>query len=52
MANGALQGFTRLSRRVRSLIVAGLLFLVLFVLVLTLPVPYVVLSPVVRNVSH
>ncbi|GAB2487343.1 YlbL family protein [Jatrophihabitans fulvus] len=45
MANAALQGFARLSRRVRSLIVAGLLFLVLFVLVLTLPVPYVILSP-------
>ena len=34
-----------ISRRVRTLIVAGLLFLVLLVLALTLPVPYVVLSP-------
>jgi PDZ domain-containing protein len=33
------------SRRVRTLIVAGALFVVLFVLALTLPVPYVVLSP-------
>ena len=34
-----------LSRRVRTLIVAGVLFLVLFVLAVTMPVPYVVLSP-------
>jgi PDZ domain-containing protein len=33
------------SRRVRTLIVSGALFLVLFILALTLPVPYVVLSP-------
>lgn len=38
-------GFARLSRRVRTLIVAGVLFIVLFALVFTLPVPYVVLSP-------
>lgn len=37
--------FAGLSRRVRTLIVAGVLFLVLFVLALTMPVPYVVLSP-------
>lgn len=35
----------RLSRRVRTLIVTGVLFVVLFVLALVLPVPYVVLSP-------
>lgn len=34
-----------MSRRVRTLVVAGALFVVLFVLALTLPVPYVVLSP-------
>jgi PDZ domain-containing protein len=34
-----------ISRRVRTLIVAGLLFVVLLVLAMTLPVPYVVLSP-------
>lgn len=37
--------FASLSRRVRTLIVAGVAFLVLFVLALTMPVPYVVLSP-------
>jgi Lon-like protease len=37
--------FASLSRRVRTLIVAALLFIVLFVLLLTLPVPYVILSP-------
>lgn len=35
----------QLSRRVRALIVGGLLFAVLFVLVLTLHVPFVILSP-------
>lgn len=39
------RGFTSLSRRVRTLIVAVVVFLVLFVLALVLPVPYVVLSP-------
>ena len=34
-----------LSRRVRTLLVAGALFLVLLVVSMTLPVPYVVLSP-------
>jgi PDZ domain-containing protein len=34
-----------LSRRVRTLIVAGVVFLVLFILALTMPVPYVILSP-------
>jgi Lon-like protease len=34
-----------LSRRVRTLIVSGVLFLVLLILTLTLPVPYVILSP-------
>jgi PDZ domain-containing protein len=33
------------SRRVRTLVVSGALFVVLFVLALTLPVPYVILSP-------
>jgi Lon-like protease len=39
------RSFAVLSRRVRTLIVAGVLFLVLFILSLTMPVPYVVLSP-------
>lgn len=34
-----------MSRRVRTLLVGGVLFLVLFVLALTMPVPYVILSP-------
>lgn len=34
-----------MSRRVRTLVVSGVLFVVLFVLSLTLPVPYVLLSP-------
>ena len=34
-----------LSRRVRTLIISGVLFLVLLILTLTLPVPYVILSP-------
>lgn len=34
-----------MSRRVRTLVVGGVLFVVLFVLALTLPVPYVILSP-------
>lgn len=34
-----------MSRRVRTLLVSGVLFVVLFVLALTLPVPYVILSP-------
>jgi PDZ domain-containing protein len=33
------------SRRVRTLLVGGVLFLVLFVVALTMPVPYVILSP-------
>ncbi len=37
--------YASLSRRVRALIVAGVLFLVLFILAVTMPVPYVVLSP-------
>ena len=37
--------FAALSRRVRTLIVAGVLFVVLFILALVMPVPYVVLSP-------
>jgi PDZ domain-containing protein len=37
--------FAALSRRVRTLIIGGVLFLVLFVIALFLPVPYVVLSP-------
>jgi PDZ domain-containing protein len=39
------RAFASLSRRVRTLIVAAIVFLLLFVLALTLPVPYVVLSP-------
>lgn len=39
------RGFASLSRRVRTLIVTTIVFLVLFVLALTLPVPYVILSP-------
>lgn len=39
------RSFAALSRRVRTLIVAGVLFLVLFVLALVLPVPYVILTP-------
>lgn len=35
----------RISRRVRTLIVSGLLFFALLLLAMTLPVPYVVLSP-------
>lgn len=34
-----------LSRRVRTLLASGLLFVVLLILTMTLPVPYVVLSP-------
>jgi PDZ domain-containing protein len=34
-----------MTRRVRTLLVAGVLFLVLFVLAILMPVPYVVLSP-------
>ena len=34
-----------MSRRVRTLVVGGVLFLVLLILALTLPVPYVVLGP-------
>lgn len=34
-----------MSRRVRTLLVSGVLFLVLLVLALTMPVPYVILSP-------
>src|SRR4051812_13623049 len=39
------RAFASLSRRVRTLIVAGVLFLVLFLLALFLPVPYVILTP-------
>ena len=37
--------FAALSRRVRTLIVSGVAFLVLLILAFTMPVPYVVLSP-------
>jgi PDZ domain-containing protein len=37
--------FASLSRRVRALIIASVLFLVLFALALLMPVPYVILSP-------
>ena len=39
------RAYAALSRRVRTLVVAALVFVVLFTLALTLPVPYVVLSP-------
>jgi PDZ domain-containing protein len=39
------RAFASLSRRVRTLIVASVLFVALFFLALTLPVPYVILSP-------
>jgi PDZ domain-containing protein len=39
------RAFAALSRRVRTLIVAAVLFIVMFVLLLTMPVPYVILSP-------
>ena len=39
------RAFAALSRRVRTLIVAGVLFLVLFLLALLMPVPYVILVP-------
>ncbi|HKC29583.1 MAG TPA: PDZ domain-containing protein [Jatrophihabitans sp.] len=39
------RAYASLSRRVRTLIIAGVVFLVLFILALTMPVPYVVLSP-------
>jgi PDZ domain-containing protein len=39
------RAFASLSRRVRTLAIAGVLFLVLFILALTMPVPYVILSP-------
>ncbi len=39
------RGFAALSRRVRTLAIAGVLFVVLFILALTMPVPYVILSP-------
>ncbi len=39
------RAFASLSRRVRTLSIAGVLFVVLFVLALTMPVPYVILSP-------
>lgn len=39
------RNYLGLSRRVRALIVAAVLFVVLFALALTLPVPYVILTP-------
>ena len=39
------KAFAGLSRRVRTLIIAGVVFIVLFVLALTMPVPYVILTP-------
>jgi PDZ domain-containing protein len=45
VSNPAARVVGALSRRVRTLIVSGVLFLVLLVLTLTLPVPYVILSP-------
>lgn len=37
--------YVALSRRVRALVVAAVAFIVLFVLALTMPVPYVILTP-------
>ncbi len=45
MFSSAASAIAALSRRVRTLIVAALVFLVLLVLAMTLPVPYVILSP-------
>jgi PDZ domain-containing protein len=39
------RAFASLSRRVRTLVIASVLFIVLFALALTMPVPYVILSP-------
>jgi PDZ domain-containing protein len=39
------RAFAGLSRRVRTLVIAAVVFVVLFTLALTMPVPYVVLSP-------
>jgi Lon-like protease len=39
------RAFASLSRRVRALLIGAVTFVVLFVLLLTLPVPYVILSP-------
>lgn len=39
------RAFASLSRRVRTLVIASVLFVVLFALALTMPVPYVILSP-------
>jgi PDZ domain-containing protein len=39
------RAFASLSRRVRTLLIAGVLFVALFILSLTMPVPYVVLTP-------
>lgn len=43
--SGPKRSLLGVSRRVRTLLVAGALFLVLLILTMTLPVPYVVLSP-------
>src|ERR671931_2537322 len=39
------RAFASLSRRMRTLVIASVLFIALFALLLTMPVPYVVLSP-------
>jgi PDZ domain-containing protein len=39
------RAFASLSRRVRTLVIASVLFVALFALLLTMPVPYVILSP-------
>ena len=39
------RAFASLSRRVRALIIASVLFIVLFALALLMPVPYIILSP-------
>jgi PDZ domain-containing protein len=45
VSSAAASAVAALSRRVRTLVVAGILFLILLVLSMTLPVPYVILSP-------
>lgn len=45
MTNPATSALAALSRRVRTLLVAAIVFLALLILAMTLPVPYVILSP-------
>ncbi len=45
MSNAAARAIGALSRRVRTLLVAAVVFLILLILSMTLPVPYLILSP-------